>query len=32
MFLFKPIRSIINVDLDLIKVFFKFTRVTIKFG
>ncbi len=31
MFLFKLIRSIINIDLDLIKVFFKFTRVTIKF-
>ncbi len=31
MFLFKPIRSIINIDLDLVKVFFKFTRVTVKF-
>jgi hypothetical protein len=31
MFFFKPIRSIIDVDLNLIKVFFKFTRVTIKF-
>ncbi len=32
MFLFKLIRSIINIDLDLVKVFFEFTRVTIKFG
>ncbi len=31
MFLFKPIRSIINIDLDLVKIFFKFTRVAVKF-
>ncbi len=28
---FKPIKSIINIDLDLIKVFFKLTKVAIKF-
>ncbi len=31
MFLFEPVRGMIDIDLDLVEVFFKLTRVAIKF-